>query len=343
MTQEDRPHQGALLVLAPDQVALGLGPFLEAPAPLPDRPAFFAPDFFLRDPKPWKHPASFQVLEPGEAEALLPSPPQGRPAWTGPGREGFFQVFQDLKARIARGELAKAVPVVFETAPLPQGWRSRLPGLAGRALRSQAPGRPFAFWTEEGGLAGVSPEVLFRIEPGGRVHTAALAGTRPLERAEELLQDPKERKEHELVADFLVQALSPLGRVRREPTRLARLARLAHLETLLSLEPAGPLSFQDLVEALHPTPALGGYPRKRAWEWLAEKDKEVNRSRFGAPFGLLSPGGEAFCLVAIRCVQWNREEIRIGSGCGVVDMSLPEKEWEELERKREAVKWNMGL
>ncbi len=339
----DPPRPGALLALPDGRVAVGLGPFQAAKAPLPGKPAFFAPDFFLRLEAPWKHPAEFHLLTPEKAAHFLPPPPEEKPSWKAPDPAPFFEAFRELQEEIRSGRLAKAVPVVFEEAPLPPGRARRLPGLALRAFQAPPPSRAYAFWEEESGLAGATPETLFRIEADGTARTMALAGTRPLEQAGELLEDPKERKEHQLVADFLEEALAPLGKVRRGPTRVARLARLAHLETPFTLEPARSLSFQELVEALHPTPALGGFPREAAREWLARRDDGVGRGRFGAPFGLRLPGGEAFCVVAIRCVQWEKGILRLGSGCGVVDGSVPEREWEELAQKREAVKWMLGL
>ncbi len=332
-----------MLAFPGGRVALGLGPFEARDAPTPGKPAFFAPDFFLRDRSPWKHPAAFRLLDPKDLGKFLPPPPEGKPAWHPPDPALFFQAFRDLQEAIRSGRLSKAVPILFQEAPVPAGWTGRLPGLSHRALQAPPPSKAYAFWERDAGMAGATPEVLFRVAPDGKVHTMALAGTRPLERAAELLQDPKERKEHELVAAFLEESLAHLGKVRREPTRLARLARLAHLETPFTLDPSGDLSFQDLVEALHPTPALGGAPRREAWEWLKKQDKGVGRGRFGAPFGLLLPGGEAFCVVAIRCVQWEKGRLRVGSGCGVIDQSDPEREWKELAQKREATRWMLGL
>ncbi len=343
MKTQERHGQGALLALSRERVALGLGPFQAKAAPDPDRPAFFAPDFFLEDPAPWKHPARFRIAPPEEILEHLPPLPEIDLSWSPPCREAYGETFRDLKTRIEKGLLEKAVPLVFQEAPLPPESPSFLPGLVRRALQAGTSGRAFAFWEEEGGILGVSPEVLFRIGADGLVRTMALAGTRPLEQAEELLQDPKEHKEHDLVAEFLEQTLASLGKVRRGPIRLARLATLAHLETPFTLEPSRPLDFQDLVEALHPTPALGGTPRKEAWKWLKEKDRHQRRGRFGAPFGLRLPGGESLCLVAIRCLQWEKERARIGSGSGVVAQSTLEREWKELEKKREALRWMLGI
>ncbi|HHI67706.1 MAG TPA: hypothetical protein ENJ97_00105, partial [Planctomycetes bacterium] len=169
------PREGALLALPDGRTALGLGPFLARKAPLPGKPAFFAPDFFLRDETPWRHPARFMVLAPEEAARLLPPPPEGKPAWRPPDPAPFFQAFGELQEEFLGGRLAKAVPLVFEEAPLPPEWTDRLPGLALRALQARPPSRAYAFWEGEAGLLGATPETLFQEGPGGLAHTMALA------------------------------------------------------------------------------------------------------------------------------------------------------------------------
>ena len=65
-------------------------------------------------------------------------------------------------------------------------------------------------------------------------------------------------------------------------------------------------------------------------------------SEFGAPFGV-SVDGVVEILVAIRMVAWRGHEIRIPSGCGVIEESRLVSEWRELRLKREAVCRLFGL
>ena len=100
-----------------------------------------------------------------------------------------------------------------------------------------------------------------------------------------------------------------------------------------------PLTFEQLVLALHPTPALGLAPRgsniERLRSWCVPPDR---RGTFGAPFGLRRSDGSELCVVAIRNVAWRGQELRLGSGCGIVSGSRPEREWAELEAKRASVR-----
>ena len=101
-------------------------------------------------------------------------------------------------------------------------------------------------------------------------------------------------------------------------------------------------SFAELVARLHPTAALGGWPREAALSWLQSQDFHRRRRRFGAPFGW-QKGGDMFCVVAIRCLQWKNSQALLASGCGVVMGSHAEKEWKELALKRRAIIQNLGL
>ena len=80
------------------------------------------------------------------------------------------------------------------------------------------------------------------------------------------------------------------------------------------------------------------WPREEALNLLIELHQKPNlRYGFGAPFGV-SMGREAFCVVAIRNVQFVKDKAYIGSGCGLVKGSRIESEWEELKKKRQSVK-----
>jgi menaquinone-specific isochorismate synthase len=104
------------------------------------------------------------------------------------------------------------------------------------------------------------------------------------------------------------------------------------------------MSFAEMVRRLHPTAALGVWPRTEAGErWLREMDRGVKRRTFGAPFGLELPDHHALALVAIRNVQWQGDMLRVGSGAGLLSESHLEREFEELREKREQVKVLFGL
>ena len=165
----------------------------------------------------------------------------------------------------------------------------------------------------------------------------ALAGT-AANVQHKLQEDSKEKWEHQLVVDEIKNLLSPLGEYRFSNVYTYSVGGITHLRTDFKLRLDKDISFEKLCSVLHPTPALGGSPRKEALKLLSEfHTYSDSRYSFGAPFGILKKE-KAFCVVAIRNIQFISGKAYLGSGCGLVRESVMEKEWDELRRKRLFVK-----
>lgn len=333
----------AFIQTRPGRVFVGWGPFEQLPFRRPDRPAFFISDFFLGDPHPWRHPARWEEISVAELASRFDEPGRPEIEWEAPKVDAFANLFGSAREAMLRGDYKKIVPVIFEAGRLSRGdvraW------LVGRVAALPPDVWSYGYSHQSHGLVGGTPEVLFRSEGRGYA-TMALAGTRPIDRAGELLGDAKELREHRLVVDDIVRRLAPFGNVGVEPLAILKLPNLAHLATKIRFEEYGGdrMSFADMVRRLHPTAALGVSPRTEAGErWLREVDRQVRRRTFGAPFGLEREDHSAIALVAIRNVQWDGDRMRIGSGAGQLPESTLEREFEELRQKREQVKALFGL
>jgi len=331
---------GALLAWSEDRWIIAWGDPVRAARPQPEQPSFYAPDFYLRDPAPWRiYPHAAAVTPDSLAQQLQPgTAPRG---WRTFDENLFAAAFARVEDELAAGRLDKAVPAVFETAsyPLDAGARER----ALRALANLPSGlMPYGCWDASGGMVGASPELLFE-DDGVEIHTVAVAGTaRAGTTPEEMMEDPKERTEHRLVLEDIAAQLAPLGGVTKGATRLWRVGMLSHLRTDLRVTPDHAVTFNELIGRLHPTPAVGTSPRA-AWRELLPQIDTTPRGFFGAPFGLLLPGGAARCLVAIRQVQWDETGSRCGAGCGLVSGSNLPRELAELRLKLSASRGNLGL
>src|ERR1041385_4612972 len=123
-----------------------------------------------------------------------------------------------------RGDFKKIVPVIFETGRVARGdyWRFFLSRLASLPPNLWAYGYSY----QNHGLIGATPELLFRSDRRGYA-SMALAGTRPIERADELLTDPKERRELRLVVKDIVPPRAPFANVKAEPLGVLRLPAIA--------------------------------------------------------------------------------------------------------------------
>lgn len=332
----------AFLRLSKEDWAVGWGQATWQAKPNPQGISFYAPDFFFETSTPWLIFEETRVWSVEEWRAFLkPVVEDARTFhFQQPVRDDFLRTMKDLHERIAEEELIKAVPVVFETLEqpkLPLPWMT----WTKRALKLSEDLWAYGFWTKEEGMVGLTPEVLFR-KKGFDVQTMALAGTRELS-GPSLLTDAKELFEHQVVVDDIKAVLAPYGKVQQECIREKSLPWLKHLFTPIKVELENEISAEQLARAMHPTPALGGFPRQRAWDWLKAQPEASMRGRFGAPFGVQVEQDRAVMIVAIRSVLYEKGLLKIGSGCGVVEASDAEREWDELELKRDSVRKALGI
>jgi menaquinone-specific isochorismate synthase len=199
----------------------------------------------------------------------------------------------------------------------------------------------FGFWDQGEGVLGATPEVLFHLQEK-KLTTMALAGTSARVDEARLLRDPKELKEHQLVVQDIKERLEKWGWVKLQETRLVEFGMLSHLQTPIEVE-IGDVGVEELVKRLHPTAALGVFPRNYGLNWMQGLPYQEQRGLFGAPIVFSISRSESIALVAIRCLQWSENGSQIGSGCGLVAASDLQKEWQELALKRESVFKVLGL
>ncbi|MBL7669850.1 MAG: chorismate-binding protein [Bdellovibrionaceae bacterium] len=308
----------------------------------------FNSDFFLSS-KCHVSPQKWTSLTTPELTAWLDchnnkKSPSPKRSWTklsdGEEKEQFLNSFCEIQRRIEKGLLEKAVPVTFMTSPMPLGPQEHLE-LIQRLIYAPPELHPYGHWDSGVGFMGATPEILFNVD-GHRLRTMALAGTAPLNRESgSFLNDPKERAEHYFVVKNLMDVLKPLGSFEAMATEVLKLPTLQHLKTEIGVHLNQQMSWNQLLQTMHPTAALGTYPREQ-WRWLRELPDQRARGPFGAPFGVQNQDGHLLCLVGIRQVQWDQQKMRIGAGCGLVKESIFEREWNELLLKIESVQRNFG-
>ncbi|MDQ7040982.1 MAG: isochorismate synthase [Rhodothermus sp.] len=209
-------------------------------------------------------------------------------------------------------------------------------------LQEATPGCFHFYYQPQPGTAflGASPERLFR-RADGYVWSEAVAGTRPRGQTEaddarlaaELLQSEKDRREQYYVQQSIIEELRPLCETLEADAQLSEmtLARGRHLYTGIRGRLRADVSTGALLEALHPTPAVGGYPRAVAMEAIRAWEP-FDRGWYTGPIGWMSSRAAEFA-VAIRCGLVAKHYLYLYSGAGLVEGSVPEQEWEEIEHK----------
>jgi menaquinone-specific isochorismate synthase len=189
-------------------------------------------------------------------------------------------------------------------------------------------------------LFGATPERLVSVR-GRTVETDALAGTTgrgetPEEDewlAAELAEDAKNAHEHQLVADTIKQQLAPFAAsVTAGPRRIRRLATVQHLWTPITATLDRAEHVLSLVEALHPTPAVGGLPPETALETIRETEP-FDRGWYAAPIGWIDAAGYGTFAVALRSAVVRGTTATLFAGVGIVADSDPDGEWDEVQLK----------
>ena len=187
---------------------------------------------------------------------------------------------------------------------------------------------------------GATPERLVALR-GRTVETDALAGTTgrgetPAEDewlARELLDDDKNVHEHDLVAETVRDQLEPFAAsVSAGERRVRRLATVQHLHTPITAELDADRHVLELVEALHPTPAVGGLPPDRALATIRETEP-FDRGWYAGPVGWIDAAGNGAFAVAIRSAVASRRRATLFAGVGIVSDSDPDREWDEVQLK----------
>ena len=87
-------------------------------------------------------------------------------------------------------------------------------------------------------------------------------------------------------------------------------------------------SLLPLVDLLHPTPALGGFPREEAMDFIRDWEP-VRRGWYASPVGWIDPTLDGAFAVAIRSAVVDRRRAWLHAGAGIVASSIPDREWEE--------------
>lgn len=288
-------------------------------------------------------PGAEEMLELSVSSVRAPSarklevtPVRNPLAWTA--------AVEGVSARLRAGEAEK---VVLAREVLARGDGVVSAGMVVRGLRATYPSCFTYLVTGADGtaFAGASPELLIR-RNGTRAYSQPMAGsvargssdTEDERLARELQHSRKDEVEHRLVSQFVVDALRPYSRQVSAPApEVVRFTNIQHLATNVRAElkepPAGLL---ELAAALHPTPAVGGWPRAAA-DSLIDELEGMERGWYAGAVGWIDGRGDGELAVALRCGLLWEDGARLYAGVGVMPDSDPARELEETELKFKAL------
>lgn len=191
---------------------------------------------------------------------------------------------------------------------------------------------------------GASPERLLSIQ-NNQLVSDALAGSAPRSKNEEedkfigsqLLESEKEKREHQVVSNFIFNQLSAMGfNPKKASLQLLKLSHIQHLWTPIYVELNAPVNPLEIVEKLHPTPAVAGDPISLACTEIQQSEK-FDRTLYAAPIGWLDVSGNCEFIVGIRSALVKDNYACLYAGAGIVKGSKPEQELTEIKLKFQAL------
>lgn len=337
---------GALFSLNKAEILIAYGGVTASARPSQQGHSFFVPDFYLSWNQPWCQFEENHILNKSDLQKLILESGLVESApnfdWQSPSKEEFTANFNGIQSEITKGLINKLVPVVFEVSEVGIE-ASQLSYFINELLKVDSPQHLYGFWNNENGILGLTPEVLIN-NNGSTLTSMALAGTDKVISGEgSLLSNPKEMSEHNFVVSNLDDNLRNYGELTKSETYEWPINEMKHLRTDINVKINKKISSEELIKKLHPTPALGVHPKSYDWANIKKFETKINRLRYGAPMGVYLASGELKSIVAIRNIQWDKNNSYIGSGCGIVKESELDKEWDELKLKRRSVKKYLGI
>jgi menaquinone-specific isochorismate synthase len=272
-------------------------------------------------------------------EVHLPALPRSVSRQNFPGKDGWRTNVESALKAFKPGEYEKVVLARKATIEFAEPVDA---AILLRALKNKTDNCFHFLFQPHGssGFLGASPERLYRRD-GDIIRTEAIAGSRhrgalpeeDIALAQELLASEKELREHRYVVHGIQRSLEPLCGLLTasdEPAVL-KLSRCQHLITPFKGKLRKGVKDSELLENLHPTPAVGGYPRDRALHDI-DRLEPFDRGWYAAPLGWIAKDSAQF-VVGIRSGLTEGHRLHLFSGAGIVEGSVPEKEWEEIENK----------
>jgi menaquinone-specific isochorismate synthase len=256
-----------------------------------------------------------------------------------PNQDGWYKNIKAALKSFASGETAKIVLArksVFE-------FLEAIDPLTLLLLLKRANSQlyHFCFQPKEGkAFIGGSPERLYYRQER-LLLTEAVAGTRrrgtslaeDQKLADELLNSEKDIREHQFVVHSLRGLLHKLCHSigqSRNPV-VFKLNKVQHLYTPCNGILLDEVTDADILPMLHPTPAVGGYPKEASLSAI-DQIEQFERGWYAAPVGWIGYDAAELC-VAIRSGLVEDNKLSLFSGAGIVQGSNPEEEWQEIENK----------
>ena len=193
---------------------------------------------------------------------------------------------------------------------------------------------------------GATPEQLIQIE-NNSFETVSLAGTQKFQDDKKVIWSEKEKTEQLFVTNYIAENLDKFSNtIAVSEPKTIQAGNLLHIKSVISGKLNYNFELKNLLETLHPTPAVCGLPKQISKKFILENE-DYERKFYSGFLGEINLDNKTDLFVNLRCMEVlfdenkNKKEysnINIYVGCGITKDSVPEKEWEETVNKSKTMK-----
>ena len=195
---------------------------------------------------------------------------------------------------------------------------------------------------------GATPEQLLKAN-SNEFKTIALAGTQKDTGSNEIVWPTKEQDEQQFVTDYIVDTLKDTASevLVSEPYSI-KAGSIWHIKTDISGTLNSSSNLKEVIQLLHPTPAVCGLPKDKSKTFILENENYV-RTFYTGFLGELNMEDQTDLFVNLRCMEIDFSsnialtKANLFMGCGITKDSIPEKEWEESSNKSAKMKKVLDL
>ena len=265
---------------------------------------------------------------------LADAPCQDAPSATAEPRSDYHIDFANFHAHLVNGDFSKLV--LSRSIFIPADSPISPIELYQKACDSYPRMMIILVSTPQSGMwLAATPEILLSGR-GEQWQTVALAGTMPF--SEQVLWSDKNIQEQRYVATYITEQLEQFTSDFKETgPRTVRAGHLAHLRSDFYFLLSGTDVVGELIQSLHPTPAVCGLPKQQALRFILQNEHH-HRSYYSGFMGPLFVEGKTNLFVTLRCMELFSNGYRLYAGGGILKDSREEQEWQETEIKLDTMR-----
>ena len=184
-------------------------------------------------------------------------------------------------------------------------------------------------------VIGSTPELILS-KSNCNIKSESIAGSN-YNKNNDFISDEKEIIEQKIVTDYIIDFFEKNATDIKynDKPKIKKSSNIEHLCTFFSASLKNDKNVLDLLIDLHPTPAIGGYPKGQAIDMI--RNLKEDRGWYGGPIGWIDNNLDGQFYLNIRSALGINKNLYLFSGSGITEKSNSDSEWNETEHKFKSI------